>query len=316
MNKNILITDSLFIYPEHEQKLTQEGYNITRLDKPQASEEELCEAIKGKHGYILGGIESVTSRVIAASDELEAISFTGSGYAEFIPAHEEATRRGIAISAAVGGNAQAVAEYTLALILAMVRRLPLLTTKGGAGFYVARGLSELTLGIVGFGHIGRRVAEMARSLGIKVIATSRSEPKSKPEDIDLVPLAKLLVDSDLVTLHVSKQHGTNVIGHSELSTMKDGAVLINAAFPHAVDAKALHPELASKRLLAAFDAPADGDFSDVPLGYYLASNSQTAFNSHECNRIISDRVTDSMINLLSKGTDIDLVNPGYANFRK
>lgn len=315
MSKRILITDSLFIYPEHEQQLEGLGYIVERLDKPQASEEELCEAIKGKHGYILGGIESVTSKVIAAADSLEAISFTGSGYAEFIPAHEEATRKGIAISAATGGNAQAVAEYTLTLILAMVRRLPLLTTKEGSGFYIARGVKELTLGIVGLGHVGRRVADMALSLGFNVLATTRSEPKDKPDGVQLVPLTELLKKSDIITLHVDKRHGTHVIGRAELSTLKDGAILINAAFPHAVDANALHSELTAKRLLAAFDAPADGDFSDIPLGYYLTSNSQTAFNTHECNKIISDRVTTSLINLLSSGEDSDLVNPEHKQFK-
>ena len=315
MSKRILITDSLFIYTEHEQQLEGLGYTVERLDKPQASEEELCEAIRGKHGYILGGIESVTSKVIAAADSLEAISFTGSGYTEFIPAHEEATQRGIAISAAIGGNAQAVAEYTLTLILAMVRRLPLLTTKGGAGFYIAPGIKELTLGIVGLGHVGRRVADIALLLGFNVLATSRSEPEDKPSGIRFVALTELLEKSDIITLHVNKQHGTHVIGHPELSTLKDGAILINAAFPHAVDATALHSELITKRLLAAFDAPADGDFSDVPLGYYLASNSQTAFNTHECNKIISDRVTTSLINLLSSGEDSDLANPEYKRFK-
>jgi D-3-phosphoglycerate dehydrogenase len=315
MSKSILITDSLFIYPEHEKQLLDNGYVIERLDKPQASEEELCEAIKGKHGYILGGIESVTFKVIESADTLKAISFTGSGYAEFIPAHEQATRKGIAISAAIGGNAQAVAEYTIALILSMVRRLPLLTTKEGAGFYIARGLHELTLGIVGFGHVGSRVAAIGKSLGMNVIATTRSTPRDIPKGIEFVPLSTLITASDVVSLHVNKQHGTHAIGRHELEKMKDGAILINAAFPHAVDTDTLHQELVSKRLLAAFDAPADGDFSDVPLGYYLASNSQTAFNTHECNKIISDRVTSSLINLLSTGEDADLVNPEYKKFK-
>ena len=56
MKGTILVTDNLFIFPEHEAKLREAGYEIERLDKPEATEEELIEAVKGKVGYILGGI--------------------------------------------------------------------------------------------------------------------------------------------------------------------------------------------------------------------------------------------------------------------
>ncbi|MBK8810461.1 MAG: hypothetical protein IPN69_06955 [Acidobacteria bacterium] len=314
MKKTILITDSLFIFPEHEEILVSKGFDVERLDKPAASEEELCDAIRGKHGYILGGIEQVTSNVIDAADSLEAISFTGSGYAEFIPAHASATQKGIAISAAIGGNASAVAEYTIALLLSMARRIPMMTAKGGASFYVAPSLQELTLGIVGFGHIGKKVAQLAEQLGIKVIAYSRTD-FGNDAGVQLVSLDDLLKQSDVISLHVSKTHGTNVFGVEELGKMKDGAILLNTAFPHAVDATALHAELLKKRILSAFDAPAEGDFSDVPIGYYIASNSQTAFNTGGANKTISDRVTNSIVNLLSTGDDTDLVNPEYRTFR-
>ncbi len=73
MKGTILITDSLFIFKEHEQALVNAGYKIERLDKPAATEEELIEAIKGKVGYILGGIEKVTDKVIEAADKLRVI---------------------------------------------------------------------------------------------------------------------------------------------------------------------------------------------------------------------------------------------------
>ncbi len=57
--KSILITDSQFILPEHEEKLSEAGFEIERLNKPQATEEELIEALKGKDGYVLGGIETL-----------------------------------------------------------------------------------------------------------------------------------------------------------------------------------------------------------------------------------------------------------------
>ena len=85
MNGKILVTDSLFIFPKHEQQLKDAGYEVVRLDKPEASEDELCEAVKGTVGYILGGVEKVTDKVIEAADNLRAIVFSGIGYKGFIP---------------------------------------------------------------------------------------------------------------------------------------------------------------------------------------------------------------------------------------
>ena len=64
MNGKILVTDSLFLFDEHEKRLKDAGYEVVRLDKAAASEEELVEAIKGKDGYIIGGVEKVTKKVI------------------------------------------------------------------------------------------------------------------------------------------------------------------------------------------------------------------------------------------------------------
>ena len=94
----ILITDSLFISLEHEQKLRDAGFEIERLDKPEATEAELIEAIKGKDGYILGGIEELTDKIIDSANNLKAIVFTGIGYKDFIPNHEYVMSKGIKIA--------------------------------------------------------------------------------------------------------------------------------------------------------------------------------------------------------------------------
>jgi phosphoglycerate dehydrogenase-like enzyme len=120
MNK-ILVTDSLFIKDEHAKKLEEAGFEVERLDKPNASEEELCQAVKGKVGYILGGTEKVTEKVIESADQLKVIVFTGTGWTGFIPAHEAASKKGIAIGAAPHLNAHAVAEFGMAMTLLMCR---------------------------------------------------------------------------------------------------------------------------------------------------------------------------------------------------
>ncbi len=311
MKKHILITDSLFIYDKHIAKLRSAGFEVERLDKPAATEEELCSAIKGKHGYILGGVERVTAAVLKAADLLEVISFTGSGYTEFIPGHEEATKRGIKITTAAGANALDVAEFTMALIFEMVRDLPLLqtpTAQGGKGFYISRRIKGLTIGILGFGRVGKEVASLAHSLGMNVLYTTRTVRTNRLRFAKRVSLEKLLAQSDVLTIHVDKKNGNRIIREEHLDKMRKGGILVNAAFPHAVDLLALKKALSEGKIRAAFDAAPDIDFPSFDRGVFLQSNGQTAFNTAEANMETSDRVTQSIINVLKKGTDKDVVN--------
>lgn len=160
-----LITDSLFIFPEHEKQLMGAGYEIERLDTPVATEEQLVLAVKGKVGYILGGIEKITDKVIDAADQLKAIIFTGADWINFIPGHKRATERGIAIANTPGANAYAVAEYTIMLILAMTRNIFELGKTGSVKFQTTRSLKQLSVGIIGMGNIGSRVARILKALG-------------------------------------------------------------------------------------------------------------------------------------------------------
>lgn len=307
----ILITDSLFIGPDEEAQIKAAGYEIERLDKPKASEDELVQAIQGKVGYILGGIESVTDPVIEAADALKVIAFTGSGYSEFIPGCELATRRGIAISAAIGGNAESVAEWAVISGLALVRNIPALTTAGGPSFYIAREISGLVLGIVGLGHVGRAAASLARRLDFTVLATPASRP---PEDgVETVELPELLERSDVIAVHVSKGRGEGVIDRPALERIRPGSVLVNAAFEHAVDNDALLERIAAGSLRAAVDYPLAAE--GLPPGALLASNAQTAFNTAEANARISQRATRSLLELLATGDNVDLINPDYRSYQ-
>ena len=315
MEKTILITDTLFVYEEHERKLRDAGYSLVRLDKPQASEETLIEQIRGKVAYILGGIERVTERVIAAADQLQAIAFTGSGFSEFVPAHEAATNKGIAITAARGGNATAVAEYTIALVLLMIRRIPSVTSEGGDKFYIAKGFKDTTIGIVGYGAIGHAVASLAVSLGFRVIATPSRSPQMRVPHVEMRELSDLLPLCDVVTIHTDKLRGTHIIGAEQLRRIKDGGIVINAAFPEAVDNIALANEIRNKRLLAAYDAAPSEQFEGMPTGFWIRSNAQTAFNTQEANLRISDLTVASLLNVLQTGFDPYLVNPDYRQHR-
>ncbi len=121
MRKTILITDTLFIAPEHEAKLRDAGFEIKRDPNPRLTEDQLIKAIHGVDGYIIGGTETITQRVLEAADKLKVIAFTGTDWAHFVPAHEIAKQKGIVITNTPGASTAAVAEYTLLLLLMMLR---------------------------------------------------------------------------------------------------------------------------------------------------------------------------------------------------
>lgn len=310
--KEILVTDSLFIADEHVEAMERAGFQVDRLDVPKASESELIDRIKGKSGYILGGVERVTEPVIAAADELEAIVFTGAGYKEFIPAHQAATDKGIAVGIAPGIT-QAVTEFTIGLILLMNRRMLELGRTGKKDFKTVRSIVDLPIGIVGMGRIGIAVARALKALGATNVAyfsRTRKPDVERELDISYMQLEDLLRRSAILTLHCSKDAG-ELIGKEELALMPDDAVLVNVAWNEAVDPHALRSELETGRVRAAFDAPPAADMGDLPLANWFTSNASTAFNTTQSIKLTSDMATETMINLLTAGDDPWLVNPEY-----
>jgi phosphoglycerate dehydrogenase-like enzyme len=309
--KTILITDSLFIFAEHEKMLKDAGYEIERLDKPHATEEELVQEVKGKVGYILGGIEQITDKVIDAADELKAIAFTGADWRYFVPGHERATQRGIAIASTPGANRFAVSEYTVALILGMTRNIFELGRTGVKKFQTTNSIQGATVGIIGMGNIGSQVVRILHTMGPKEILYYSREQKPEVEKetgAKFVDLDTLLTQSDIVSLHASKEIGLGFIGKEQLSKMKDGALLINCGFTEGINKDALFEELKSGRLRAAQDDPADERFNSLPLSVWFCSNGHTAYNTHQANKTASDMATQSLLNLLSTGKDQYKVN--------
>ena len=306
MKGTILVTDNLFIFPEHEAKLREAGYEIERLDKPEATEEELIEAVKGKVGYILGGIERVTDKVIEAGNELKVVAFTGADATHFVPGMHAAAKRGVAVTTTPGANAYAVAEYTLSVILAMTRNIFELSRTGDKTFQTTKSLRELTVGIVGMGHIGQLMAKHLTALGCKrVLYSNRTikEDIEKETGIEYASLDEVLNQSDVVTLHVSKAVGEGFIDAEELTKMKDGTLLVNCGFMGGVNRDALLSELQNGSLRATEDGPKDERFESLPLSTWYCSNAHTAYNTHEANKVASDMAVESLLNILETGND-------------
>jgi len=309
--KKLLITHSLFMFTEHEIQLEEAGFEIERLDLPEATEEQLIEALKDKDAYILGGLEKVTEKVIESTDQLKAIVFTGSDWRHFIPGYELATKKGIAIANAPGANKYAVAEYVITLILGMTRNIFELGRTGEKTFQTTPSLSELTIGIIGMGKIGQQVTKMLKGLGVKEVlywSRNRKESFEKETGAIYTELDDVFKKSDIVSQHLSKEAGVNFITKEHLAKLKDKSLVINCGSVEAMDTEALYEELSSGRLRAAQDRPLGDRFNKLPLSTWFSSNSSTAYNTHEANKKASDMVVTSIINLLDDGEDVFKVN--------
>jgi D-3-phosphoglycerate dehydrogenase len=196
----------------------------------------------------------ITARVIEASSRLRVISKHGTGIDTIDSA--AAARRGIAVKAAVGANAAAVAEHTWALILACAKDVSLLDRRMHDGHWdkathKSLELKGRTLGLVGLGAIGARVAAVGSALGMRVIAHDPFAA-SAPEGVELLPLAEVIAGADVLSLHCPlTQDNANMLNAATLATMRPGAIVVNTARGGLIDEAALAAALRSGALRAA-----------------------------------------------------------------
>jgi phosphoglycerate dehydrogenase-like enzyme len=282
--KDVLITGRGVITGDDVSRIKAQGFSVDRLSALDGSDHQLITAVTGKRGYICAGHERVTEAVVENADILEVISFPGSGYAEYVPGWRLATDRGIAVCAAIGANAPSVADYTLLLILDSLRNFAAKRAGLADPRFPTRECAGLTIGLIGLGYSGLAVADRARGLGMKVLATVRRPPSQSPSFVEITTLEDLLKNSDVVSLHVSPEHGSGVLQEEHLARMKDGSLLVNVAFPDAVDWPALRAELLNGRLRAAFDAPPANNYQDLAADVFIASDVQAAYNAIDSNR--------------------------------
>jgi D-3-phosphoglycerate dehydrogenase / 2-oxoglutarate reductase len=194
--------------------------------------------------------------IAAAAPALRVIAKHGVGVDNIDKA--AASARGIPLLAALGSNSQAVAEHTIALMLACARRVPWLDARMRAGHwdkedYVGLELRGSTLGLIGLGEIGRRVARIASALGQNVLV---HDPYANLAEsgANASRLKDLLERSDVVSLHCPLTSETrSLLDSRRLALLKPGAIVINTARAELIDENALHDALRAGRLSAGLD---------------------------------------------------------------
>ena len=227
---------------------------------------ELAALISGFDGAILG-LDECDASVLARADKLKVISRNGVGVDSIDL--DAASKREIVVTNAPGTNRTAVAELTLALMLALARGLVDVATRAKSGRWSRPTGWELggkTLGIVGYGGIGREVAARAHHLGMAVIANDPVWPDD-PGPAQPVSLDQLFREAQVISLHAPLLKGTyHLVDARRLSLARPGAILVNTARGGLVDEAALFEALTSGRLAgAAMDVFENEPPSDSPL---------------------------------------------------
>lgn len=222
----------------------------------QGSEDEIAARVAAVQ-IILTHHGPVSKKIIDAAPALELIGCARTGPTNINLA--EATRRGIPVLFSPGHNSPAVAEFTLGLMLALIKRMPQAhqCLKQGiwrGDFYrfdmTNWNLAQMTVGLIGFGAIGRLVHEMLKPFGTRVLI---HDPFVSPAaGLEIVPLDELLKNADIVSLHARLNPQTRgMMGAGQFALMKAGSYFVNTARGGLVDYGALYDALAGGRLAGA-----------------------------------------------------------------
>ena len=248
----IVVVDHIYLEEEHTKKLRSLG-NLKIFKEPPRTPEDLKRRIKDADIVIVGW-SKFTRGVVNSAKKLRMISIwaTSCHYADVQAAKE----KGIVVTHVPAYATEAVAEHAFALLLAAARKLPLAdrhVRKGGFDWRMFGGieLRGKTLGVIGTGSIGCRVAEISKAFEMQVLGYDKypNMKRAKELGIKYVDFYTLLKKSDFVTLHVSLTTETErLIGKREFEAMKNGAVIVNTSQGKVIDEKALNEALKSGRI--------------------------------------------------------------------
>ncbi|NWF57065.1 MAG: C-terminal binding protein [Syntrophaceae bacterium] len=237
-----------------EKMLNEAGARLVRA--PLWTEGDIRKAAADADGVLVGAAEPYTAGVIQALGKCKVISRVGIGYNNIDV--KEATRQGIPVAIVLDASVHEVSDHAMALLLAFSRRLlPLVQgvrrgvwKSGSTEIFAVRGqmfrLKEQTLGLVGVGRIGSRVAPKARAFGMRVLGYDPylSARELEERGAEKVDFEKLLTESDYISIHAPLTPETEkMFGLREFQKMKTSAVIINTSRGGILDETALHQAL-------------------------------------------------------------------------
>ncbi|MFA4861703.1 phosphoglycerate dehydrogenase [Methanoregula sp.] len=220
-------------------------------------EDELCKIIGDYDALLVRSGTEVTAKVIEAGKKLRFIGRAGVGVDNVDM--DAATRRGIIVANAPEGNTLAATEHTMAMMQSLARNIPqasasLKKKEWKRSKFMGVELNEKTLGIVGFGRIGREVAKRANAMDMKCVAYDPfiTQERASQLGVQMMSMADLFKVADVITVHTPLIPETrHVINEKSIATMKDGVRIINCARGGIIDEKALYDAIKSGKVAGA-----------------------------------------------------------------
>lgn len=301
----VLVCD--LIHGEGIEKLEGAGFEVD-ID-PTISHEQLKKGVSEYDALIVRSRTKVTKEIIEAGKRLKIIGRAGVGLDNIDT--ETAQERGITVFNTSEAPAEAVAELTMGLILSLARNIPLADRTMKEGKWIKKKLMGWqlrgkTLGTIGLGNIGLKVARLARAFGMKMLITKRTPPA--PEvlselDGEFIPLREMLHRSDIVTIHVPLTPQTrHMIGEKQIRLMKKGAYLISMSRGGVVDEKALLEALQSGKLggaaLDVYEEEPPKDLTLVRMPNVVCTphiGAQTEEAQKAAATLIAEKIIDSLM---------------------
>ena len=292
------------------------GYTNVKKINGALTEAELMTAIKDVHLLGIRSKTQITKKILDAAQKLQAIGCFCIGVNQVDL--KTATKNGVAVFNAPYSNTRSVAELVIGASIILIRKIIDKNKAAHEGIWLkeASGSYELrgkTLGIIGYGNIGKQVSVLAESLGMKVIFYDIETKLPLGNAENRKSLKEVIAHSDIVTLHVPELTSTkNLINKKALAWFKKGSILINYARREVVDLDALRKALLEGSIGGAavdvfpvepekngdhFSSPLQG-LSNVLLTPHIGGSTQ------EAQLNIGDDVSSKLFNYLEKGSSI------------
>jgi len=303
-------------------QLKTEGYQVELL-AGSLNEDELCEAVKGKHIIGIRSKTQITKRVVESADRLLAIGAFCIGTNQIDL--NACMHKGISVFNAPFSNTRSVVEMVIGEMIMLMRGTHQKSMamhrgvwdKSASGSFEIRGKK---LGIVGYGNIGSQLSVLAEGLGMQVIYFDTGDKLALGNAQKMNTLKDLMKKADVVSIHVDgNPNNEGIIGKKELGWMKDGAVLLNLARGKVVDLNALKAALESGKLRgAAIDVfPSEPKSNDEAFDCPFTGMDNVILTPHiggstiEAQKNIAAYVPDALVNYVNTGDSFSSVNlPG------
>src|SRR5690554_884697 len=285
---------------------------------PGITADELKKIIKDYNGIIVRSETQVNSELISLMENMEVIGRAGTGVDNIDV--DASTRKGIIVMNTPGGNTISTAEHTMALMVAMCRNIAQANQSMREGKwerkkYKGTELHNKTLGIIGFGKIGREVAVRSKAFGMEVIAYDPvvSEDIANKTGVELVDLNTIFEKSDIISVHVPLNDETkDLISSSSLKKCKDGVKIINCARGGIVNEKDIVEALNSGKVsAAAFDVyeTEPPDFSSELIKHpKVLTTPHLGASTEEAQEKVAVQIAEQIVELFEKRTARGIVN--------